>query len=540
MNLNNSMYGLLHEQSSKYLSNRALYFKGASVTYKQLMDRIDRLASYLEDIGVTSDDCVSVCMPNIPQTTYVIYAVNRIGAKLSIIHPLTPCEQLEQYLKHCDSKFLFILDISYRHFARLTDSYKVIVASIKDDLPSIKGLAYGFSIRKDTSLVKKANVLLLKDMYKYQPTKSEYVRKDKETSVYLHSSGTTGKPKTIALSDYAINVVAHKSYYIMERDSFVDTSILTVLPMFHGFGLTLNSHNMLISGGTCALMPKFNANEVNSLINKNLVNFIVGVPSLYEALLKNEKFVNNPNLKNIIQAFVGGDFAHPTLQERFNAVLIKHGSKARLLEGYGLTETVTVNCVNRASDERLGSVGKPLSGFEMKIVDLETRKILGSNQEGEIIVTCDAIMNGYLKDEETTNQVLQKDENGVTWVYTGDFGYLDEDGYLYLKSRLKRVVKVSGVPVFPSEIEKVVSSLSEVDKVCAVSMKDEQKGFVIKLYVTTKPDVNNKDELSDKIMGLCKAKLIRYALPKKIVYIDEMPLTPFNKIDYRALESRDD
>ena len=224
-------------------------------------------------------------MPNIPQTTYIIYAVNRIGAKLSIIHPLTPCEQLEQYKTLI--KFLFILDISYRHFARLTDSYKVIVASIKDDLPSIKGLAYGL-VMKDTSLVKKANVLLLKDMYKYQPTKSEYVRKDKETSVYLHSSGTTGKPKTIALSDYAINVVAHKSYYIMERDSFVDTSILTVLPMFHGFGLTLNSHNMLISGGTCALMPKFNDNEVNSLINKNLVNFIVGVPSLYEALLKNE------------------------------------------------------------------------------------------------------------------------------------------------------------------------------------------------------------------------------------------------------------
>ena len=184
------------------------------------------------------------------------------------------------------------------------------------------------------------------------------------------------------------------------------------------------------------------------------MNYIVGVPSLFEALLKDKKFVNNPNIKNIIQTFVGGDFAHPTLQDRLNALLKKHGSNARLLEGYGLTETVTVNCVNRASDERKGSVGKPLLGYKMKIVDLETKKELGPNQDGEIIVTCDAIMNGYLKDEETTNQVLKKDENGVLWVYTGDLGYMDEDGYLYLKSRLKRVIKVSGVPVFPSEVEK--------------------------------------------------------------------------------------
>ncbi len=540
MNLKTSMYGLLYEEAKKYKNNRAMYFKGNSISYEDFMNRVDRLAAYLEDIGITKDDCVSVCMPNIPQTIYAIYAVNRIGAKLSIIHPLTPCAQLKGYLEHCDSKYLMILDISYKHFKELTKSYQVIVASIVDDLPFIKGVACGLTIKKERKEVKNANVLMFNKMNEYEPSKNEYSKEYQASSVYLHSSGTTGKPKTIELSNYAVNAVAHQSFYIMQTNTFEGTSMLTILPMFHGFGLTLNAHNVFIGGGTCSIMPKFNIKEVRSLLNKNLINYIVGVPSLFEALLKDKKFVNNPNIKNIIQTFVGGDFAHPTLQDRFNALLKKHGSNARLLEGYGLTETVTVNCVNRASDERKGSVGKPLLGYKMKIVDLETKKELGPNQDGEIIVTCDAIMNGYLKDEETTNQVLKKDENGVLWVYTGDLGYMDEDGYLYLKSRLKRVIKVSGVPVFPSEVEKVVSSLKEIDKACAVSMKDEEKGFMIKLYVTTKSDVVNKDELTDKIYKLCKEKLIRYALPKKIIYLDEMPLTPFNKIDYRSLEARED
>jgi long-chain acyl-CoA synthetase len=324
----------------------------------------------------------------------------------------------------------------------------------------------------------------------------------------------------------------------METNSFVNTSMLTVLPMFHGFGLGLSAHNMLISGGSCTLIPRFNVKQTVKLIKKNRVNYIVGVPTLYEALLKNKQFTKLKELKYIKQTFVGGDFTTQSLKDRFNKVLKDNGSKARLLEGYGLTETVAVNCINRASDEKINSVGKPIQGYKVKIIDVNTNKQLKPNQAGEICVNCSTTMKGYLNDPQTTKQVLETDNEGHIWVHTGDFGYLDEDGYLYMKSRLKRIIKVSGVQVFPSEIENLVSSMEEIDKACAVGMEDEKKGCVIKLYVSLKENYQTSEELTTKIMKLCKENLIVYAIPKRIIYLDKMPLTNFNKIDYRSLEQQ--
>ncbi len=537
MDLQTSLYGLLKNSSIYYGDVNALYFMGKVITYKELINRVDRFASYLEAIGVTKDDCVSICMPNVPQTIYAIYATNRIGAKCSIIHPYTPSNQLEAYMNNTKSDYLIILDISYRHFTYNVKKHKTIIASIKDELTPIKSIVYGLSISKITKDIEYSNhVYKMSNLYNYPTCKEPYNMNFLDTAVYLHSSGTTGDAKTIELSSYAINGVAEKSFYIMETDSFVNTSMLTVLPMFHGFGLALCAHNMLISGGCCTLMPKFNVKQTIKLIKMNRVNYMVGVPTLYEALLKSKKFVKLKELKYIKQTFVGGDFTNVSLKQRFNEVLKQNGSKARLLEGYGLTETVAVNCINRASDEKIDSVGKPIEGYKVKVIDLNTKKEVPANIDGEICVCCDTMMNGYLNDKETTKHVLHLDEQGNKWVHTGDFGHVDEDGYVYLKSRIKRIIKVSGVQVFPSEIEKVVSSLEEIDKACAVSMEDEKKGSVIKLYVSLKNEYKASDELTNKILKHCKENLIIYAVPKKIIYLDKMPLTSYNKIDYRSLE----
>lgn len=533
MESNISLYQAVKNTAEQYPENNALLFMGKNVKYHELVKKVDSFASGLKDIGIKQGDVVTMALPNVFEAVYSLYAVNKLGVIAHMVHPVTPVKQMQKFIKTTGSKTLIVMDTFYDHYAKLLDDgVRMILVNPTSEFGLIKQLGYKVINRKKLKNIQYNEKLMKFDSIYSDNQVEPAVTDPKMTSTYLHSGGTSGEPKTIELSNYAINFLASKFSYIMGVDDFTNKHMLAVLPLFHGFGLCMGVHGILRFGGTDTLMPKFNVEEAIKLIKNNQINYLIGVPSLFEALLHHPEF-SNPNIKNLDQAFVGGDYVALDLKNRFDRAMEKVGSQARLLEGYGLTEVVTVCSVNTLRDHNQSSVGKTLPDLEMGIVDMETHEFLPENQDGIIVVSGPTMMNGYLKDPEATNETILKKKN-KKWIMTGDLGFIDENGYVHFKQRLKRIIKVSGIPVLPAEIENLLMSYDSIMEVAAIGIPDEIKGNMVKLFVVfakDKPKINN-----DKLKDIIKLNLGNYAVPKEIVELDVLPKTDIGKTNVLALE----
>ena len=279
-------------------------------------------------------------------------------------------------------------------------------------------------------------------------------------------------------------------------------------------------------------MPKFKTEKVVKAMNQTKFTCICGVPTIYEKLLLEPKFVNNKNLKHLHCCFCGGDSMSQSLEERFNAAMEKAGSKCRLFQGYGLTEAIAVNCVNTFAAHKSSSLGKPMPESDFKVVDQQNKEVK-RGEIGEIIFKSGALMLGYFKDEEGTKNCIVDG-----YLHTGDLGYMDEDDFIFFKQRQKRVVKVSGVAVFPSEVEQLNESMPEVSYCAAIHIPDKKLLNAIKVFVVAK--YFDETAMKDKILETCRKYLIRWSVPVEIEFRDSLPLTMLGKVDFRALQEEED
>ncbi len=537
MKYNQTLYQSLKDTSVKFPERHALLFMNKYFNYDEVICRVDNLANGFNELGITKSDTVTIAMPNVFEAIFAFYALNKLGVRLHLVHPLTPVKQMIKYMKHTGSKTLIILDTFYDHYKDILEEEgtQFILAKPVTEFGFIKNLGYKLLNRKKLKNIEYSNrVLKLEELYVIGDLDPLEVS-PKKTAFLLHSGGTSGSPKTIELSNYAVNFLATSGPQILDADpdEFEDKHMLSVLPMFHGFGLCMGIHQMLMVGGVNTLMPKFSSDEAVKLIEKNQINFLIGVPSLYEALLRNKEF-KSKHIANIDQAFVGGDYVAEDLKQRFDAVMEYYYAKARMYEGYGLTEVVTVCCVNTLKDHKPGTVGKPVLDIEMAIIDLEDQtKILGPNIDGEILVSGKTMMNGYLKDEEATQSTIIN-LDGKKWIKTGDLGNIDEEGFVHFKQRLKRIIKVSGIPVLPSEIENFLMDLENVKEVAAIAKPDEFKGNKVKLFIAYNKGATPLEE--SKIKTLIKENISPYAVPSEVVVLDELPKTIIGKTNVLELE----
>jgi long-chain acyl-CoA synthetase len=476
-------------------------------------------------------------MPNVLEVIYAFYAIHKPGGICHMVHPLTPVNQLHGQMQQTKSKLLVIIDTFFDVYQKMMKELELpmILVTPADSLGLIKKIGYRvINSERLKNIHYSKTIIPFSSLYNNKHLSDIKGIDIKSTAVYLHSGGTSGTPKTIELSHFAINSLAAKTDYILDEHDFSNRHMLAVLPMFHGFGLCMGVHAMLSFGGCDTLMPKFNTEETIKLLKKNQINYLIGVPTLFEALLNKPEF-KGEHLKNLKQAFVGGDYVSPHLKERFNNLMAEYNSHAQLLEGYGLTEVVTVCAVNTIFEQKQGTVGKPLPGLDIKILDLETREELPIGTAGEIAVAGDTRMNGYLLDSEATNSTILSIRD-IPYILTGDFGLIDSEGYLHFKQRMKRIVKVLGMPILPSEIETLISASPDVFEVAAVGVPDLEKGNVIKLFITLKPGVE-RAMTDPEIKALIKSELSIYAVPKDIVYLEKMPRTVIGKIDTKLLET---
>ena len=523
----------LYEKILKYdnSSLNALYYENKSITFNKLLSNIRKLVTYYKKKGIKKGEVVTVVLPNIPLSVYTFYALDAIGVIQNIIHPLTKFDKIIETMENTKSKSVVLLATNYEDNIEYINNsnYSFFFVNPMYDNSFIMRKMFNLKFKKAKE---KDHIFYLDNFRKEEECKNIESRDENEISIYLHSGGTTGIPKIICLSDFVINNLVDKIEGIVEC-SIEGKSMLAVLPTFHGFGLGMGVHGPLSCGASSALMMKFNPEKVIKWINNNKVNMIIGVPILYQKLLRNKKFKSS-KLTNLEFCFIGGDNVPPSLIIEFNKIMKENNSKCLLLEGYGLTETVTVCSVNTRSKFKIGSVGKPLNDITIKILDEDLNEV-NVNTIGEVYINSNTIMVGYLNDIETTNKTLV-DINGVKYVKTGDLGYLDDDNFLFLKGRKKRMFKISGLNVYPNEVEKIASDNNDIID-AALEYFIEPKPHLVLYVIKNKNSNASNYQIEENIMNDLKSKLLKYSLPSKIVFMEAFPKTNVGKIDHSGFKS---
>ncbi|MBR3149976.1 MAG: AMP-binding protein [Eubacterium sp.] len=528
-------------------NNNAYEFQGKGTKYPEFLKKIDRAAKAFKAIGIGEGDKVTICMPNAPQGIDSFYALNRIGAVPAMIHPLSAPGEIKFYVTHSESKAVLVLDMFYEKvldaLKDVEQPIKVIVAHIKDELPFPLNMLYPLTVKDKPAPIPKDSdtVIDWKDFIaggrRIKSLPDTYPKKD-DTAVILFSGGTTGTSKGIELTNLNMNALG---YEVAAGAGFPmhGLRMFSVMPLFHGFGLGVGIHTALVNGATCILIPQFTIKTYAKDVKKYKPNVIVGVPTLFEALLRSDGF-EGADLSFLCGVFCGGDSLSIELKKKVDAFLKEHNASVQIREGYGTTECVTASCLTPHDFFREGSIGIPFPDIYYQIVDPNTDKELPYGTEGEICIMGPTVMKGYLKNRSETASTLRTHDDGNVWLHTGDLGTMDEDGFIYYKQRLKRLIIVSGVNVYPSQVENTIDAHPDVLLSCAIGIPDPYKMHKVKAFVVLRPGVEPSDKIKEEILEHCRENISRYAMPREIEFRTELPKTLVGKVAYRKLEEEEE
>ena len=519
-----SMYDCARRGLGEHADKPAVVFMSCRISYGELFRRIDALADALSG-RIAVGDAVTLCMPNSPSALIAFYALNRLGATVNLVHPYLPAAQLESSIRETGSKLL----VAYDRYLDREPGRAFGVPVLRSDCGWFMGGAAKLFYRLSRAGRKKYRADTLE---KYMrpgkfPAAPPRAFPDGQPAVYLSSGGTTGTPKIIMQSNFALNYLCAKAPEFLSRPVGEYGTMFSVLPIFHGFGLCMNMHMCMTLKLKNVMCIKFSARSMARAIPRERVDIVTGVPTMYVKLMA-EKAFRAADLSSLKDAFVGGDVVTAQLLSDFTAAMRRGGSGGALYVGYGLTETVTVCAVNTAARNRAGSVGYPLSGTEIRV--LREGREVPPGETGEIFIRTPQLMIGYLNGENPWREI-----DGERWLATGDEGYLDEEGYLFFRQRIKNIIKVSGIPVYPSEIEDALAAVPGVARLCAVAQPDDVRGHVVKLFVEPAPGWERED-IEKRVLAEARRSLIAYAVPRRIVFLDAMPVSLIGKVDRKKLE----
>ena len=536
-----SMVEMLENNARLYPESIAFDFMGRSTTYKEMVANIEKCARSLRTIGVRENDRVTIAMPNCPQAIYVFYAVNMIGAVANMVHPLSSEKELEFYINESESVTVVTLDQFYHKFEAIRENtcvVNIVIARIRDALS--RPLRVGYMLtegRKIKKIPADAPVIMWDEFMRLGKScfwKYRVQRTGDDPAAILYSGGTTGTTKGILLTNLNFNALS--AQIIATNPMFrPGDKMLSAMPLFHGFGLGVCIHSMLAQGGRCILVPRFTAESYSKLIVKYRCNFIAGVPTLYEALLRLPN-MEKADLSCLKGVFSGGDSLSVELKKKFDKFLYDHKAVIQVREGYGTTETVTACCLTPTTKAKEGSIGVPFPDTYIKIVKPGTDEELPYGEEGEILLAGPTVMKEYIKHPEETAQTLRHHADGLTWVYTGDLGVMDEEGYIYFRGRSKRMIISSGYNIYPAQLENIFDANEYVQMSCVIGVPDPYRMHRPKVFVTLKPGVEPTEETRRAIMDYAAKHIAKYAMPKELEFRESLPKTLVGKVAYRQLE----
>lgn len=535
-----SMAATVLDTAAREGSFTALSFMGRKIDYTTFATNIDLTARAFYAMGVRPGNRVMVCMPNAPQAIYCLYGLNLIGAIATMVHPLSAVGEIVFYLNEAECDIAVTLDQFYGKFIDVVKQRpikKLIIASMSDELPAVKAVAYKLlTERKFPKLAKDGSVIRWKEFLRGADTVTDGYKYDKDykaEAVVLFSGGTTGTTKGIMLSDYSFNALALQTA-TMSHEEIRHSKMLAAMPVFHGFGLGVCIHTMMVAGGTSILVPRFNVKSYAELIKKNRPNFIAGVPTLFEAIARNT-YLDGVDLSCLKGVFSGGDSLSIELKKKFDKFLAEHNAGIRIREGYGTTECVTASCLTPYNKEKEGSIGLPYPDTYYQICGVGTNDEVPYGTEGEICLTGPSIMLGYINHPEENADTLRLHADGNIWLHTGDLGMMDEEGFIYFRQRIKRMIITSGYNVYPSQIENIIDAHPAVRMSCIIGVPDPYKIQKVKAFAVLNEGYTDSPELREAILAHCREHVAKYAMPYEIEIRDSLPTTLVGKVAYTQL-----
>ena len=541
-----SMFDILEDSYIDYPDYIAYSYFGTKVTYSEMYKEVKKAIDAYRSHGIRRGDVVSLCLPNVPEALISLYALNYIGAIVEMIHPLSSEVEIKNYLNSTGSVMIVMVDFCYEKIKNIlseTKVYKSIYVSPKESMPFFMSLGYevtkGFKIEKpdkdDSSCISWSS--FLRDGKRYHMTFDSMTKKD-DPAVILHSGGTTGSPKSIVLSSSNFNALVEQAK-IMLQDVLPGDRILGVLPIFHGFGLGVTMHCAVAKGVEIELIPQFDAKKFGKILTKDRPNLIMGVPTLFEAMTNvEEKGLDLSYLKYVV---CGGDSLNQNLIDKVNKYLHDHNGRIRICQGYGMTECLGAVCVGfKDETNRDLSMGIPLPGDYLKIVDPKTLCEMPIGEPGEICVSGPTVMMGYLDNPKETNQILRVHDDGRIWLHTGDMGYMNDEGIFYYQQRIKRMIISSGFNVYPNQIESVICEHEAVLNCTVIAIPHPYKQQVAKAFVVLKAGYSDNIFTRNSIKEHCKKHLSKFALPYEYEFRKSLPKTLIGKVDFKKLQEEED
>lgn len=550
-NVRTTMYQQFEKSAGERGDKPCLYYYHNTLSWNETADLIDKCAAALVANGVKKGDRVIICLPNMPQCVAAIYAVNKIGAVASMLHPLSVKSEADYTINLVDAKYAFCFDVSEKAFAENPD-LTVIKCRTAEYFPkSLFGFAANLTYKKKIKgkTAPATNVKKLIDFADFIKEGEAYISENGvpetatdslATAAIMMTGGTTGNPKGVMLTSEAINnlswqlpdVVTEVLGMKINQDT---DGMLTALPVFHGFGFALCMHVSMCVGMAQALFPTFDAKMCSDAIKKYHLNYIFGVPDFFEKVYK-AGYLKGIEMSTMKLIGSGGDVVPYSLTEKMDRLLKENGAKVHFVSGYGLTECVTVcTFTDPRREAPQGCIGVPCYNIEtMTVKPGTTEKCEG--EDGELCIYAPTLMEGYWNDPEETSKMLVKHEDGRVWLHSGDMCFIDERGDIYYRQRLKRVYKISGYLVYPSFIEETYRAMAEIYDCCVIGKENGGK-TMLKLFVVKNKKFAHDDEaeLINKIKQFGEQNLSKWSVPKEVVFIDELPRTKVGKVDFKVL-----
>jgi len=537
-----SAFEYVCQRSKNHLNDTALEYYGRKFTYADLIVNVKKTAAALRGAGVKKGDIITVVSIMTPEIIALFYAADMMGATLNLVDPRYSVEGIREYIEEVDSHLLVCLNVVYercRQAAKRTNVEKVIVLSPADSLPPV--MAVGYKLTTPDKNKYASNVIRWKQFIKGgegQSTAAEPYDPD-HACVVVHTGGTTGSPKGVMLTDDCFNGIALQ-FQAYPKLFHRGQKLMNVMPPFIAYGFACGIHLPLVLGFTVIIIPNLDPAKLGSLVLKHKPEHMFGVPTHYQQLAADPK-LRDKDLSFIINYAAGGDSLSRGAEQTVNDFLAAHGARYPIAKGYGMTEVSSAATVAAGLDNKPGSVGIPMVNTVVAAFEPGTDQELPIGQRGELCISGPCLMKGYYNKPEETAILLRRHPDGRVWAHTGDMGYLDEDGFVFLDSRIKRmIIRHDGFKVFPSMIENVVSRHPAVHQCSVVGCtdKDHVQGRLPFVYIVLKADTTaKKKQVIRELERMCAEELPEYVQPVAYKFISSMPMTPVGKVDYRQLEA---
>ncbi|HPF83172.1 MAG TPA: AMP-binding protein [Bacilli bacterium] len=551
-----TIYQYRLDKNKDYPNDISLNYLGIKISNKKFEKKIDDTAKSLKNMGVQKGDIISLCTINTPETAYLLYAANKIGAVVDLFDPRTNKEGISNYLEQSHSKYFFVLDNFLTPMydnVKSTSIEKIIHISPYDSVPKALRIIDGFKKKTDeeekeierinnsiNTLKNDNNVYDWAEFIGMGICENEIIPNEYEpnaVAAIVHTGGTTGLPKGVQLTNenFIAQYLNYKAvdFELLRQDKFLD-----ILVPWVAYGLVFSFFVIPSLNLEHILIPSFNPDELSNLILKYKPNQILGIPAYYESLLSNEK-IKKADLSFLKCMGSGGDHISPALEEKLNNFLKEHNSKSKFVKGYGMTELSSSAITCLKSLNSIGSVGAPLIKNNVAIIDPYTGKEVGYNEKGEVCIKGPTMMKSYI-DSTKNDSVFKKHDDDTTWIHSGDIGYMTEQGSVFIVDRIKRMIIRKGFKVYPVEIEKVISSHYAVDNCVVVGIPNEEDVHTPKAYIVINEKFKDREqEILDEIIDLLNKKLPEYEIPYNNDYefIEKIPHTALGKVDFNKLAS---